>query len=333
MQVKITGVTGPGAGQSACIGAGDVIEVGRSSRCGFVVQDMRMSGLHFSLEFDGTDCLVRDLRSRNGVLVNGERVAEATVFPGDQISAGKSTFGISMVEPSDRPAESALPTNHSVEVAPSVTEPVPAGARFQRTKCLSGLNCFTGIEPPVVPARSLAFALAKLRPLYLVATPGRLGIPLREGIADGYLFDWLEPEVARGVSPIAFPAEQSPFQDADTGMIIDGGWGKDALICLFSKSPWESVLQHLRLLMKGKELPDVEPLPGQASGICWPRVASQLLSLRPPEVAKFTMSGIDAVLMEGLKPNSWQVFSGSGFGKALEELGINEYMMAKQESE
>ncbi|MFO0948995.1 MAG: FHA domain-containing protein [Planctomycetota bacterium] len=330
MQVKITAVTGPDAGQAAWIGAGNVLEVGRSTRCGLVIHDMRMSGVHFSLEFDGTSCHLRDLKSRNGVLLNGARTTEAVIAPGDQIEAGKSVFSIELVE-QNIVAASAAAVSPVAEPEPAEIPPLPAGMKYRRTKCTSGLTCFSSVEPLTVPAKLLAFAIAKMRPLYLLVTPAKLELKIRDDGTAGLLYDWLEPEVARGLSPIAFPAGQSPIEGADAGAILDRGWGKDAIVCLYTRTPWEQVLAHLRLLIKGKELPELDPPPGQVSGFCWPRILAQLLSIRDPEIAKFYMRGIDAILIENVLPNTWQVFSGSGFGKALEELGLTEMIAGERE--
>jgi hypothetical protein len=51
-----------------------------------------MSGLHFVIECEEDVCRVRDLNSRNGTLLNGERITEASLKDGDKIRAGQSHF-------------------------------------------------------------------------------------------------------------------------------------------------------------------------------------------------------------------------------------------------
>src|SRR5262249_49080208 len=51
-----------------------------------------LSSLHFSVEYDGTQCRIRDLGSSNGTFVNGDRVNDRVVHDGDSVAAGGSTF-------------------------------------------------------------------------------------------------------------------------------------------------------------------------------------------------------------------------------------------------
>src|SRR5437588_2021629 len=47
-----------------------------------------LSKKHLLLERDGSDWMVRDLGSRNSTRVNGQRISEARLKPGDRIDAG-----------------------------------------------------------------------------------------------------------------------------------------------------------------------------------------------------------------------------------------------------
>jgi hypothetical protein len=62
--------------------------IGRSSRCDFVVEDPNVSRRHAELQRRGGDWYVVDLESTNGVSVNGKRVANTRLAPGDEIALG-----------------------------------------------------------------------------------------------------------------------------------------------------------------------------------------------------------------------------------------------------
>src|SRR5438067_13729652 len=62
--------------------------VGRSTDCTIVIDDRSLSRRHFEIACDANGCYVRDLQSRNGVLVNGQVIRRAAIGPGDRITAG-----------------------------------------------------------------------------------------------------------------------------------------------------------------------------------------------------------------------------------------------------
>ena len=62
--------------------------IGRSSTCQLVLADDTVSRRHAELFLDGGRWLLRDLGSANGTWVNGRRVVEAEVRPGDIVHLG-----------------------------------------------------------------------------------------------------------------------------------------------------------------------------------------------------------------------------------------------------
>ena len=91
--------TGPLAGKIIPVSEGRPITVGRTRRSGFAIpHDTFLSGVHFRLECNGLTCRVVDQKSANGTFLNGTRVAEAIVHDGDEITAGKTSFTVRMVE-------------------------------------------------------------------------------------------------------------------------------------------------------------------------------------------------------------------------------------------
>jgi hypothetical protein len=70
--------------------SGERVVVGRSRDCDVVLDDPNVSRRHIELRRDRTGWTVVDLGSTNGVKVNGRRVEEAPLEPGDEITLGVS---------------------------------------------------------------------------------------------------------------------------------------------------------------------------------------------------------------------------------------------------
>ena len=64
------------------------LTIGRSSACELVLADDTVSRRHAELFLDGGRWILRDLGSSNGTWVNGRRVVEAEVRPGDEVHLG-----------------------------------------------------------------------------------------------------------------------------------------------------------------------------------------------------------------------------------------------------
>jgi FHA domain/Domain of unknown function (DUF1707) len=64
------------------------LTIGRSSHCHLVLADDTVSRRHAELRADDGRWLLRDLGSSNGTWVNGRRVVEAEVRPGDVVQLG-----------------------------------------------------------------------------------------------------------------------------------------------------------------------------------------------------------------------------------------------------
>lgn len=66
--------------------------VGRRESCDIVLRFSNVSAHHCQLELLSGYWFVRDLKSRNGVKVNGVRVQEKRLDPGDTIAVAKHTY-------------------------------------------------------------------------------------------------------------------------------------------------------------------------------------------------------------------------------------------------
>ena len=81
--------------------------VGRGDAVDAFVDDDSLSRHHFLVAREGADFFVIDLDSRNGILVNGERMSAHKLRPQDLIAAGASFFCFSDVPLAAMPAVGA----------------------------------------------------------------------------------------------------------------------------------------------------------------------------------------------------------------------------------
>lgn len=104
-------------GQLIPLGGGDPIPlrkpkllVGRRPSCDIRLEFPNVSSQHCELEWVNGYWRLRDLRSSNGTKVNGERVDEKFLQPGDTITIAKHQFEIDYTpDPNAAPVEEADP--------------------------------------------------------------------------------------------------------------------------------------------------------------------------------------------------------------------------------
>src|SRR5690606_33932655 len=80
----------------------DVTTIGRSEACDLRIPLGEVSRRHCSIVQSEGQVLVQDLGSSNGTYVNGKRIQETTLRPGDQIRIGSFRF---IVQIDGKPAE------------------------------------------------------------------------------------------------------------------------------------------------------------------------------------------------------------------------------------
>jgi pSer/pThr/pTyr-binding forkhead associated (FHA) protein len=69
--------------------------VGRTARADFILDAALVSRLHCRLTVDAAGALiVEDLRSTNGILVNGRKVAKSGLRSGDTLTVGRVEFAV-----------------------------------------------------------------------------------------------------------------------------------------------------------------------------------------------------------------------------------------------
>jgi pSer/pThr/pTyr-binding forkhead associated (FHA) protein len=95
-------MTADTVGELVPVGGGDpiplrrgILTIGRRESCDISLKFPNISGLHCELAFkDAGFWQVRDLGSTNGIKVNGERVLNRALRPGDEIAIAKRKYKI-----------------------------------------------------------------------------------------------------------------------------------------------------------------------------------------------------------------------------------------------
>lgn len=76
-----------GSGKRTVLSGGRIL-LGRSRECDIQLDDPNTSRRHAEVRREGDAWVVADLGSTNGIKVNGSRVAEAELHPGDEVTLG-----------------------------------------------------------------------------------------------------------------------------------------------------------------------------------------------------------------------------------------------------
>jgi len=101
-----------------------VTVVGRRQDCDLCVPLMVVSRRHCELNQDQGQLRLRDLGSRNGTFVNGRRVEETQLKPGDEIQIGPVKFGVQI---NGQPAELKISDSAIMQPPENLVEFEPEG--------------------------------------------------------------------------------------------------------------------------------------------------------------------------------------------------------------
>src|SRR5262245_10351251 len=126
MDVTLEVRSGDLAGKRVTLRPGQSVRVGRAAPAALVgADDALLSGVHFAVECADSGCRLRDLGSRFGTFRGGERVTEADLRDGDQLTAGRTTFAVRLAGAT--PSSPAAPPSPA-PAAPPPPPPAPAPA-------------------------------------------------------------------------------------------------------------------------------------------------------------------------------------------------------------
>jgi pSer/pThr/pTyr-binding forkhead associated (FHA) protein len=82
----------------------EVLTLGRRETCDICMRFPNVSSVHAQLSFQEGYWRIRDMNSTNGIKVNGARVLEKLLHPGDEITIAKRKFMIEYELPAGRRA-------------------------------------------------------------------------------------------------------------------------------------------------------------------------------------------------------------------------------------
>ena len=106
----------------------DRATVGRVEENTFQIADASVSSRHAEILLQGSDLLIRDLNSTNGTFINGEKISEAVLKPGQTLRFGQVELKIDDGQPIAATAPAPTP----------VSSPAPAPAPAPAKKTVDG---------------------------------------------------------------------------------------------------------------------------------------------------------------------------------------------------
>jgi adenylate cyclase len=109
--------------------------IGRRESCDIVLRFANVSAHHCQLFINGGYWYVRDMKSRNGVKINGIKVQEKRIDPGDQLCVAKHKYEL-MYSPSDLGA-----------VGPPPADDLPAEIMNESLLSRAGLQVQKAVTP------------------------------------------------------------------------------------------------------------------------------------------------------------------------------------------
>jgi pSer/pThr/pTyr-binding forkhead associated (FHA) protein len=89
------------------------IEIGRRPTSDIILNEASVSSMHAQIIEDNGEWRVLNLLSSNGTFVNGEKVVDQTIVPGDMVAFAGSEFVFSLVE-DDEPKDSRQQKSNSL---------------------------------------------------------------------------------------------------------------------------------------------------------------------------------------------------------------------------
>ncbi len=270
MAVILEAVSGPILGRRIEVGGGSIVRIGRTGKSDYAIaEDGYLSGLHFAVECDGTQCRIRDLGSSNGTFVNGSRITEQVVGEGDSVVAGGSTFHV------------------HVDQAPEIVN-VPRMS-----------TATTPIRVPTQTAGDAGYSSAEAALLSALYAPGGQVFAVVDTSRDSRLPTFLDAageiylRLGETVFLVALPAGSRLAH-----VLIKDGWGRGWGFYGASHAGPEDVAAHFAGFVK------MHTLSGGALTLSFwdPRLLRVLVPAMPQEEADRFLGPCDRILVEMEKP-------------------------------
>lgn len=178
MQVARLVASTHGRRQPFDVRPGDVHTLGRSSQCTVPIDDVKVSRQHCLLRLAGQHLVVEDLDSGNGVKFRGQRVANATLQPGDGFHIGYTFVQFEGWRTAPDPSPDPTPSGASAADLETADDFEIAAAAAALDAAAAAHPLPPGLEeaPPVPAGPTPAVGPAPRSPL-AAATPQTAGEP------------------------------------------------------------------------------------------------------------------------------------------------------------
>ncbi|MCU1338985.1 MAG: uncharacterized protein JWO19_4566 [Bryobacterales bacterium] len=301
MVVILEAVSGPIVGRRIEVRGGSIVRIGRTGKSDYAVaEDGYLSGTHFSVECDGTQCRIRDLGSSNGTFVNGSRITEQVVQEGDTVVAGGSTFRIHVDE---------LPLITGVGLPRLTTAPTPVAVAAQT---LGGGG---------ISALQAGYSSAETALLSALYAPGEQVFTIVDASRDSRIPAFLDSsgetysclDSAGGATAflVALPADARLVH-----VLIKDGWGRGWGFYGTSQAGLEKVRSHFASFV------NLHTSSGAAITFrFWdPRVLRALVPVMPPQEAAAFFGPCERIIVEAEKSDMALEFSRTPRGPAQQTI-------------
>jgi len=279
--------SGPSAGRKVSLESGGSARIGRSALADVVFShDTHMSGVHFVVECDEKGCVLRDLNSSNGTLVNGARVITTLLSSGDTVVAGETTFFVGTVV--DNPE----------------TPPVPAVA----VRVASTLQ-----------EKLLAMLRGEFQPLYALLDAANESSVLKVLFESKEEFKSLfEGQAGAQLTHFAPYLVRLPKESPLLETLVQKGWGKNWGVFLTSARQLQDLRSHFRQFLMVK-MPDGKEVYFRFYD---PRVLRVYLPTCLPEEVEQLFGPIQSYLVEDEEPGTLLHFTDTGRGADAKEISL-----------
>lgn len=228
---------GPMNGRKVSIPAGSSLRVGRTDMADLeLAYDKHLSKVHFSLDWDGSRCLLRDLDSQEGTLVDGEALKEGEVSHGGWIRAGETDFSVH-IEDKIPPREDDNDPDDD-ELYTEDERWVRAERRAEEAKRLEAAGkALTALREEA--AKEPLFAILD------AARSDRILELLKQSVEPHQsLYEGIQGEPLSTVAPYLV----GPFREDSKLLdrLVMEGWGRRWGIYVTSREPFKEVRRHFR---------------------------------------------------------------------------------------
>ncbi len=129
----LTILTGNRAGTNFPLDARRKSSIGRGTDCHIMLPDALCSRVHATLSCEGDGWIIRDCDSRNGTLVNGQKIDEATIMDGHTIRVGSTEFEFHETE------EPPTAKGDDPQLMQTIVQDMPIAVQETHEEALAGL--------------------------------------------------------------------------------------------------------------------------------------------------------------------------------------------------